>query len=209
MAKNKLSWIILAGGQASRMGGTDKGLLLLNGQSLVQTIYNKLKNQVSSIAINANRNQLEYSKIACVHGDTITGFQGPLAGIHASLLRSTSQWVGFTPCDAPNIPTTLVSRLSASLDNNIDIYVAHDGTYPQPVFSVWNGNMLNKLERFLNQGDRKMKLLFEQCNVRYVDFSDIPETFVNLNTPEQLETYNTIPSFAHTTKIGNISDEQA
>ncbi|MDV7104337.1 molybdenum cofactor guanylyltransferase MobA [Vibrio sp. TH_r3] len=209
MTNNKLSWVILAGGQASRMGGCDKGLLLLNDQSLVKLIYDKLTPQVTEIAINANRNQCEYNKITDVYNDKISGFQGPLAGIHASLLRNTSQWVGFTPCDAPNIPTTLVSRLSANLDNNIDIYVAHDGTYPQPVFSVWNRNMLNKLERFLNQGDRKMKLLFEQCNVHYVDFSDIPETFVNLNTPEQLDTYNTIPSFAHTTKIGNISDEQA
>ncbi|MFA0708552.1 NTP transferase domain-containing protein, partial [Vibrio sp. 10N.222.48.A3] len=50
------SWVILAGGQASRMGGKDKGLVELNGSPLIQYVINKLSQQDVSITINANRN---------------------------------------------------------------------------------------------------------------------------------------------------------
>lgn len=172
------------------MGGIDKGFMLLNGKPLIEHVYTKLSQQIKTISINANRNIEKYKKLAPVHSDSLCGFLGPLAGIHASLATSTTQWVGFTPCDTPNLPDDLVKRLSQNLDDQIDIYVAHDGEHSQPVFSVWNQAVITKLDHFLHNGDRKMKLLFEQCNVHYVDFSDIPDTFVNLNTPEELAQFN-------------------
>ena len=36
------SWVILAGGQASRMGGKDKGLIELNDKPLVQHVIERL-----------------------------------------------------------------------------------------------------------------------------------------------------------------------
>ncbi len=189
MTTNSLSWVILAGGRSSRMGGNDKGLLSLNDKRLIEIILNKLQQQTDTIIINANRNIDAYSELAPVISDKITGFQGPLAGIHAALNHCATEWVGFTPCDTPNIPHDLIKRLTQSLNSDVDVYVAHDGDYLQPVFSVWNRNVLNKLQSFLETDNRKIKLLFDNCNVDYVDFSDIPETFVNLNTPRELESY--------------------
>ena len=56
-----ISAVILAGGQAKRMGGADKGLQLLHGKPLFQHIYEHLRTQVEQISINANRNHAEYS----------------------------------------------------------------------------------------------------------------------------------------------------
>lgn len=186
MDNNSISWVILAGGKASRMGGSDKGLLVLNGQTLVEIVHSRLSKQIGHIKINANRNQELYGKLAPVHSDDMSGFQGPLAGIHASLKHANTQWVGFTPCDAPNIPNNIVRRLSKTLEPTVDVYVAHDGKHAQPVFSIWNTRSLPKLESFLRAGDRKIKLLLEQCSTQYVDFSDSPQTFINLNTPDDL-----------------------
>jgi len=186
MKKKSLHWIILAGGRSSRMGGEDKGLIIINGQPLIRIVYDRLNKQISPIYINANQNLDKYAKLAAVHSDEIGGFQGPLAGIQSSLLRSNSQWVGFTPCDSPNLPNDLVTKLTADLDPNVDVYVAHDGYSVQPVFSVWNKDVLPKLDSFLNAGDRKIKRLLSICNTRYVDFSHRPDTFINLNTPEEL-----------------------
>ncbi len=189
MTKNSLSWVILAGGRASRMGGNDKGLLSLNDKTLIEIILDKIHQQTETVTINANRNIDAYRKFAPVVSDKIPGFQGPLAGIHAALSDCNTQWVGFTPCDTPNIPHDLVKRLTQSLDNHVDLYVAHDGKRLQPVFSVWNRNVLTKLEPFLKTDNRKIVLLFDHCTVEYVDFSDIPQTFVNLNTPQELKSY--------------------
>jgi molybdopterin-guanine dinucleotide biosynthesis protein A len=200
MGNKSLSWVILAGGRASRMGGNDKGLILLNNEPLIKTVYDRLTNQVDDIKINANRNHGIYSQFAPVFNDEISGFQGPLAGIHASLLQSSTSWVGFTPCDAPNIPDDLVKRLSATLEHGKEVYVANDGTHAQPVFSIWHKNALPKLSAFLQAGDRKIKMLLEKCDTVYVDFSDNPDTFINLNTPEQLA------QFGHNNKLGNYND---
>ena len=192
MHNKNISWAILAGGQASRMGGTDKGLIELNGRPLIEIVYTALQRQVDNICINANRNQGTYQVLAPVIEDKITGFQGPLAGIHSCLSEADSDWVGFTPCDSPNIPHDLVSRLVAGIAQDIDIVVAHDGQHAQPVFSLWNTEVLPKLTRFLEQGDRKIKLLLAQCRVEFIDFSDIPNTFVNLNTPEELKEFGSL-----------------
>lgn len=187
MNNKTLSWVILAGGRASRMGGNDKGLVLLNGKPLIENVLLKLKPQIDSIYINANRNLVAYESYAPVVTDRMPDFQGPLAGIHAALQNSRSDWVGFTPCDTPNLPEDLVLRLTKRLDPDVDVYVAHDGQHAQPVFSVWNRKSVDQLTKFLSAGDRKIKLLLDRCNTVFVDFSDCPDSFINLNTPEELD----------------------
>ena len=86
---NDTSWVILAGGQSSRMNGNDKGLIELNGKTLLKHSYDILAKQTDNIVINANRNQDLYRKIAPVIQDEIKGFQGPLAiGIYTSFVSS-------------------------------------------------------------------------------------------------------------------------
>lgn len=68
------SWVILAGGQARRMGGKDKGLIALDNKPLIQHVYERLSAQVSDIMINANRNQDTYSAYGVVVGDKIKDF---------------------------------------------------------------------------------------------------------------------------------------
>ena len=41
--------VILAGGQASRMGGGDKGLLMLGDQSLIQRVIDRITPQVDAV----------------------------------------------------------------------------------------------------------------------------------------------------------------
>src|SRR5690554_7767864 len=46
--------VILAGGQANRMGGVDKGRLMLGGQSLIQRVIDRIEPQVDAVVLNAN-----------------------------------------------------------------------------------------------------------------------------------------------------------
>lgn len=54
--------LILADGQASRMGGEDKGLALLGGKALIDHVIDRVRPQVSHIAISTNRNLEEYAR---------------------------------------------------------------------------------------------------------------------------------------------------
>ena len=186
------SWVILAGGQASRMGGKDKGLVELNGRPLIQYVFDNLSTQTQSITINANRNLELYGQFAPVVQDIFPNFPGPLGGIHAGLKNAETDWVGFVPCDSPQINNDLVERFCQQVEPDSDILVAHDGEYKQPVFTLFHKRVLPKLEAFLERGDRKIILLYKECKTSYVDFSDSPNCFVNLNTPEELTQFGTI-----------------
>ncbi|CDU12873.1 molybdenum cofactor guanylyltransferase MobA [Vibrio coralliirubri] len=186
------SWVILAGGQASRMGGKDKGLVELNGSPLIQYVINKLSQQDVSITINANRNLDSYQAFAPVVSDSFPDYPGPLGGIHAGLKNASTDWVGFVPCDSPQISDDLVARFCSAVKEDSDILVAHDGEFKQPVFTLFHKRVLPKLEAFLERGDRKIILLYKECVTEYVDFSDSPNCFVNLNTPEELTQFGTL-----------------
>ena len=186
------SWVILAGGQASRMGGKDKGLVELNGSPLIEYVINKLSQQDVSITINANRNLDSYQAFAPVVSDSFPDYPGPLGGIHAGLKNASTDWVGFVPCDSPQISDDLVERFCSAVKEDSDILVAHDGEFKQPVFTLFHKRVLPKLEAFLERGDRKIILLYKECVTEYVDFSDAPNCFVNLNTPEELTQFGTL-----------------
>lgn len=186
------SWVILAGGQATRMGGQDKGLVQLNDKSLIQHVIERLAPQTERILINANRNQDVYCQYGTVFSDHFKDYPGPMGGIHAGLVNATTDWVGFVPCDSPMINNDLVERFCAAVTDNTDILVAHDGDHQQPVFTLYHKRVLPKLTAFLERGDRKIILLYKECNTQYVDFSDSPNCFVNLNTPEELAQFGTI-----------------
>ncbi|CAE6901209.1 molybdenum cofactor guanylyltransferase MobA [Vibrio alginolyticus] len=183
------SWVILAGGQASRMGGKDKGLIELNHKPLIAHVIDRLSPQTPSILINANRNQDAYGQFGFVFSDQFKDYPGPMGGIHAGLVHAETDWVGFVPCDSPQINTDLVERFCHAAQDDTDILVAHDGDHQQPVFTMYHKRVLPKLTAFLERGDRKIILLYRECNTRYVDFSDSPNCFVNLNTPEELSQF--------------------
>ncbi|WP_399424799.1 molybdenum cofactor guanylyltransferase MobA [Vibrio campbellii] len=188
------SWVILAGGQASRMGGKDKGLIELNQKPLIEHVIERLSPQTPRILINANRNQDAYRAFGFVFSDQFKDFPGPMGGIHAGLVHAETDWVGFVPCDSPQINTDLVERFCNAVKEDTDILVAHDGDHQQPVFTLYHKRVLPKLTAFLERGDRKIILLYKECNTCYVDFSDSPNCFVNLNTPEELAQFGQLES---------------
>lgn len=78
--------VILAGGQARRMGGGDKGRLLLEKKSLFQHVINRLAPQVDRIVLNANGNPDRFKDLALpVITDNFGDHAGPLAGVLAGL----------------------------------------------------------------------------------------------------------------------------
>ena len=181
--------LLLAGGQARRMGGNDKGLLPLNGRPLAAWGLERLTPQVDEALISANRNQAQYEELgAAVISDSIDGFVGPLAGFVAGLQQAKNQWVVTAPCDSPFLAEDYVARMIATMsEQSVDAVVAHDGNRLQPVFILINCRLQEGLFQFLESGQRKIDLWLDQTKWCVTDFSDRPEMFLNANTPEELE----------------------
>ena len=246
--RGQLTGLILAGGQARRMGGQDKGLIPLAGRPLIAWVIAALAPQVGRILISANRNQAAYAAFGHpvigdeAGGTELTGFQGPLAGIAAAMTRMETPWLLTLPCDAPLAPTDLASRLAAALvhgpdgpdglgsmagsgnladiadiagapgdraqsttspTNNplpnkpltntvlstparSDLAIAWDGARRQPVHALLSRALLPDLLTYLAAGERRLETWQARHRPTIADFSDCPETFLNLNSPEDI-----------------------
>lgn len=182
-----ITGVVLAGGRGSRMGGEDKGLIVLNGRPMVGHVVARLRPQVGQLLISANRNQERYAALGYeVVPDLLADYQGPLAGMAAALQAATTPYVVTVPCDSPLIGADVVARLGQALvQNAADACVAHDGERTHPVFLLLKRSLLPSLLDFLNAGERKIDRWFVQHRVAQADFRDCPETFLNVNDPEE------------------------
>ena len=107
-----ISAVVLAGGQATRMSGQDKGLVPFKERKLVEWSLDVISLFVEQVIISCNRNIGDYMPLAdSVVCDRLAGFLGPLAGVHAALLVNQSESLLVLPCDTPFIGSELISRL--------------------------------------------------------------------------------------------------
>ncbi|MBJ7223298.1 MULTISPECIES: molybdenum cofactor guanylyltransferase MobA [unclassified Brenneria] len=184
-----ITGVILAGGQATRMGGCDKGLLELKGMPLYQHVLIRLRIQVDEVIINANRNLPVYRQSGCrVISDLQNDFSGPLAGILTGMYAVTSEWIVFVPCDVPELPQDLVKRLWRERKGKNAAY-ATDGSRGHPTLLLINRCLMKPLEDYLSHGDRKLMIFMEQVEATAVSFADQPDAFHNLNFPEDLSNF--------------------
>ena len=189
MALDNITGIILAGGQARRMNGQDKGLVQLNKKPMIEYVLNAMKPQVGTIIINANRNQTVYEEYGFpVVADQIEGYCGPLAGMASGLQAATTPFIVTVPCDSPLIPDNLVQKLNSILqDEDAEICTAHANGRLQPVFTLMKTDLLSSMLQFLNNGERKIDKWFEKHRLAIADFSNQPDTFINVNSSEELK----------------------
>lgn len=197
--------IILAGGLATRMGGGDKGLLQIGGQSLLARVRDRLEPQVSGLALNANGDAARFADLGLpVVADSIDGFAGPLAGVLAGLDWAAGQGadsIVTAAADTPFFPTDLVARLvEASKGQAHPLVLA---TTPRtgeelksggrskvnrhPTFGLWPVALRDDLRAALKDGLRKVVLWTDQHGGREALFDATPfDPFFNVNTPADL-----------------------
>lgn len=186
-----VSAVILAGGQGRRMGSVDKGLVELRGKPMVEWVLERLRPQADEVLINANQNVERYREFGVpVFSDVIDGFAGPLAGLQAGLAQAKHPLVVTAPCDSPFLPTDLVARLADALEHEgADLAVARTFEQSHPVFCLCRREVLPHLETFLSSGGRKIDRWYETLKVVTVQFDDQEAAFSNINTREELGSF--------------------
>jgi molybdopterin-guanine dinucleotide biosynthesis protein A len=178
--------VVLAGGQGRRMGGVDKGLQLLHGKPMIAAVLARLAPQVDEILINANQNLEAYAQFGHrVVPDTVGGFAGPLAGLHAGLRAARHALILTVPCDSPFLPPDLFFRLHRQIGEK-DLAVAKTGDQPHPVFALVRSSVLKNLASFLAGGGRKIDAWYGSLKVAEVSFDDEADAFRNINTRAEL-----------------------
>lgn len=180
--------LVLAGGKSRRMG-SDKALLVQNGQSQLSLAFELLSRVLPKVFVSARKDQADeaerrkFEQIVDRYDD-----MGPIAGILSALESdATVSWLVLA-CDLPNVDDDAIAALIAAHtgEHPFTAYKSsHDGL-PEPLCAIFAPASRPIVEAFVAEGlvcPRKMlirsdTLLLEQIN---------PASLDNMNTPEDLE----------------------
>jgi molybdenum cofactor guanylyltransferase len=190
-----ITGVIIAGGRSTRMGGGDKSLLKIGDVTILQAVHHKLEAQVKDIAINTNSDdpRFKIGSTPCF-SDTLANFQGPLAGLLASMQwvrenRPSTTHIVTIASDSPFFPDNLTAELAANAPDAETIIMAKSGGFNHPVFALWPVSLSNDLEKWLSDtGILKVMAWVRSHPHIFVDFPFERENdpFFNINTPEDL-----------------------
>ncbi len=188
-----ITGVVLAGGLSRRMGQRDKAWMMFEGKPMIEHILARLKPQVGSIIISANKNLARYQALnEKIVPDVFENFCGPLAGWHAALMAAATPWLVFAPCDSPRMPTDLVARLYDALaDKTLPcarpcVVVPSTKKGLHPVFALLHRDLLPSLTQYLESGERKAESWCRAQEMIEVSFDDESDAFCNINTEQDL-----------------------
>lgn len=191
--------VILAGGLSSRMGGGDKGLLDLCGQSILAHVIARLEPQTAGLAVNANGDPQRFAHTGLpVICDSICDHPGPLAGVLAGLDWAAEQGadtIVTAAADTPFFPCDLVPQLllaAEGMEHPLALAASRDAEtgklWRQPTFGLWPVALREDLRAALDQGLRKVVLWTGRHDACLAEFPATGiDPFFNVNTPDQLE----------------------
>jgi molybdenum cofactor guanylyltransferase len=187
--------VILAGGLARRIGGGDKPMREIGGQTILARVVARLAPQCDGLVLNANGQPARFAAFGLpVIEDSVAGFAGPLAGVLAALdwvaeQRSGIRWIVSAPGDCPFLPRDLAARLHrARSEQDAQLAVAASGGRAHPVIGLWNVTLRDELRQALtSEGVRRVDRWTARYRIATVSWPTAPfDPFFNINTADDL-----------------------
>ena len=185
--------VVIAGGNAVRMGGLEKPLVHLRGRPLVDHVITRIRPQVARLALNVkDESAVLYRDTSAqdipLLADSFGGAAGPLGGVLASLewaASNGSAWLATFPADTPFLPRDLVARLGASTVGQAPA-IAVAGGRLQALCALWPVDCRTALAEGVASGKfRSLWWTLEEFGAVRCQFDDEAD-FFNVNTDEDL-----------------------
>ncbi|MEJ2108823.1 MAG: molybdenum cofactor guanylyltransferase [Acidobacteriota bacterium] len=185
----KLSVVILAGGQSRRMG-FNKALIEVKGQPLIRILSDRVRSLTSNILISSNDPDIYDFLDIPVVADRFVG-HGPLAGLHAAMLYRNSSLYVLLACDLPNLPVSMIRRMIVLAEGYDAAIPRTENGLAHPLCAVYRRTCLPHIEEALKRGEKKFIEIFFNSNIscKWIgpEEGQYEETdLININTPEDL-----------------------
>lgn len=198
----QVAGLILAGGQAHRLGGQDKALVKLGGRALISYAIANLERQCAPVLISAAGDPARFASLGAerVIADDLAGFQGPLAGILAGLDWLARETPGVShmlslPVDTPFAPHDLVARLALTLQQKVPAVAASRGRL-HPAIALWPLALRHDLRALVvGQGLRAVNKILDAFGSTSAAWNDSAfDPFFNINSADDLAKAETLLS---------------
>lgn len=186
--------VILAGGQARRLGGISKSSLRLGDRGFLDIGVGRLEEHIQDVAV-ALRSEGQSSVVAdqtVIYDFVLNGEEiGPVGAILAALSWARTQdlfGVITIPVDTPCLPDDIIERLLQTAETRGACH-AKSWRGPEWAHSVWMCKDENTLKAFVEKwGGASLKQLHHICQSEAVSFPRQRDAdFVNINTRADMD----------------------
>lgn len=181
--------MVQAGGESRRMG-SNKALLLFNGQPLLERVLARLPKTSAEVVITGQVNgHKEYRGVPVIRD--LLPRRGALGGLYTALSTARCQLVAVVACDMPFISNLLLLALVARIEQSgADVAIPRTPDGFEPFHAVYRRNeCLSAVRWALDAGEQRMISWFDKVRVDTVGYDEIqaidpdPRIFMNVNTP--------------------------
>lgn len=190
-----LGGLILAGGQGSRMGYRNKGLMTFDNAHLIDPAINVLKGQCEYVAISANQDIEAYQKKQFDVWKDIAPWLhcGPLGGVCSSVdhFPESIQYIQVLACDTPFIEQQIIEKLSKTIRETRHFAVyAKTSSQIHPTIFQFHRSALSHMKLFIQQQDKLgIRHWLTSIGAYAVEFKN-DSSFININDEVTLKKYD-------------------
>ena len=193
MDHSKILGVVLAGGKSLRFG-EDKSQVKLNNKSLIDHILSEVLTEFKELLIVSN-NLIEFNKSENI--SIISDFKnnlGPLGGVLTAMKwikdnNKDYQWISTFPTDTPFFKNQILKDFHDKINlKNGKLFFIKSNNTRHNIFGLWSIDLADKLEKDLENGDRKVEDWANKVGVNIIDMQfEKNDPFFNINTKEDLE----------------------
>jgi molybdopterin-guanine dinucleotide biosynthesis protein A len=193
MDHSKILGVVLAGGKSLRFG-EDKSQVKLNNKSLIDHILSEILTEFKELLIVSN-NSIEFNKSENI--SIISDFKnnlGPLGGVLTAMKwikdnNKDYQWISTFPTDTPFFKNQILKDFHDKINlKNGKLFFIKSNNIRHNIFGLWSIDLADKLEKDLENGDRKVEDWANKVGVNIIDMQfEKNDPFFNINTKEDLE----------------------
>jgi molybdopterin-guanine dinucleotide biosynthesis protein A len=193
MAEERITSVVLAGGEGSRLGG-DKLSQLIGEQTLLDRVLSSVALLSDEVLVVLGQGQSP-PILNCAAARTVFDIYpglGALGGIHAGLRASSCSRSLVVAGDMPFLSIPLLRRM-VELAPGFDVVVPRVDGKVHPLHAVYDKSCLTVIEDQIGDSDLRVVALMQRLNVRYVVEDDVDKfdpqrlSLFNVNTWADLE----------------------
>ena len=183
---------ILAGGQATRMGGRSKSLVVVEGARVIDRQLAVLEPLFEELLIVANDRAVYEPFGHPVVADVVPGQKGPLIGILTALEAARADQVVCVGCDMPFLDGRALA-LVRDRDPDADVVVPIVAGYEEPLHARYGRAAVPAIRAQIASGDYKVSRFFDRVRTTRIAETELRALdgslrfLSNINTLAQLE----------------------
>jgi molybdopterin-guanine dinucleotide biosynthesis protein A len=181
---------VVAGGQGRRLSGVPKGLLRMEGRTVLERLLG-LAPLFAEVLLVANA-PAPYARFGLRTVEDRVPGKGAPGGVHAALVGARTEWVLAVACDMPFVMPEAVRELLEARSPEVDAVCFTVGGRVEPLLAVYRVSLAGPWGTALKEANPSLRELLSRCRARLLPEEALRavdaelRSLVNVNTPEDL-----------------------